>query len=767
LKQCFNALFLLKSGAIYGDNKGNPHMLTNRILKLLILVLAFSSSAIAEDIPKELMKLNIQLVEKDGQKLIAANFRNHPKWHTYWINPGDAGLPIEAKFNFSGKEEKLETLEWPIPKRYIEKGDILTFGYSGDYTLFYKLPDSIKDGDFNVHFKWLICKHICIPGEKNISGKLSQNKLAVKNDFEIKPDTISSRYLDLPKEQKLPDYFDLSLIKYNQSLALIYTIKKSPLYLSRKDNLLTPFVVEPFSYRRETLYKDKNLHIYGKYTIDWDGEFLEPEVPLPTDGKFKKPYTLRFLVNDPISGKHYIASKTFKSFDINGQKNFDSLFAILKEVPMDKGDANYDKKDQTAQAKSQDKTKSLGASINSKLLYFIVMAFLGGLILNIMPCVLPVISLKLFGLIRHSNEDKKSIMKHNLAYSLGVMVTFLLLAGVVVALKSTGEQVGWGFQLQSPTFVALMAFIIFIMSLNLFGLFEFRTPGGSKLGNVELRDTFTGDFFGGVLATILSTPCSAPFLGTALTFAFSESLFTIFSIFMFIGLGLASPFILTAFFPALIRFLPKPGMWMEHVKKFLGLTLVLTTLWLLDVFMALTESSTALLKINTALALVFFIIYMRSKITKNIIISILFFIPTVLLFTQAIEKKPLVESQGSGLIQDKQREGLPWQKWSEDKMKTLQDSKKLTFIDFTAKWCITCKVNEKLVLDTKSFSNLVKERDINLLLGDWTKRDPVIGKWLKSQGFVGVPAYFVINTQGELIKLGETITLGELKRVLK
>ncbi|EQC52371.1 thioredoxin family protein, partial [Bacteriovorax sp. DB6_IX] len=141
--------------------------------------------------------------------------------------------------------------------------------------------------------------------------------------------------------------------------------------------------------------------------------------------------------------------------------------------------------------------------------------------------------------------------------------------------------------------------------------------------------------------------------------------------------------------------------------------------------------------------------------------------PTVLLFSQAVEKKPLVESTGSSLIQDKQREGLPWKKWSEESMKELQDNKQLTFIDFTAKWCITCKVNEKLVLDTDSFAQLVKERNINLLLGDWTKRDPIIGKWLKSQGFVGVPAYFVIDSQGQLIKLGETITLGELKRVLK
>jgi len=733
---------------------------------LLIALFTLSSNVYAQEIPKELIKLAIQHVQIDGQNYLAASFKNHPNWHTYWINPGDAGLPIEAKFEFAGKSTKLDSLEWPVPKRYIEKGDILTFGYSNDYTIFYKLPQKLADGEVKAHFKWLICKHICIPGEKKLSGTVSNSKVQFNSDFSLASDKIRERHKSLPVLKDVPSYIDINLIKYNQGLALIYSLKKSGLKVSNKSNLLTPFIVEPFAYKRENLFKDKKGKIYARYTIDWDGEFLEPEMPLPANGKFKKPYTLKFLFNDPVTGENYIIKKVFKSFDLDGQKNFDSFFGILSQIPIDKGgDFGPDSKKEVAN--NIENSSSSSSIVNSKIIYFMLMAFFGGLILNIMPCVLPVISLKLFGLIRHSNEDKKSIMKHNLAYSLGVLMTFGILAIIVAVLKSTGEQVGWGFQLQSPLFVAIMTVIIFVMALNLFGLFEFRTPGGSKLGNVELRDTFTGDFLGGVLATILSTPCSAPFLGTALTFAFSESHLTIFMIFLFIGLGLASPFLMTAFFPSLIRFLPKPGMWMEHVKKFLGLTLVLTTLWLLDVFMALTESSTALLKINTALALIFFIIYMRSKITKNLIISILFFIPTTLLFTQAIETKPTVNGSGSGLIQDKQREGLPWKKWSKGEMESLQSNKQLTFIDFTAKWCITCKVNEKLVLDTSSFSQLVKDRNINLLLGDWTKRDPVIGAWLKSQGFVGVPAYFVINTQGELIKLGETITLGELKRVLK
>ena len=179
---------------------------------------------------------------------------------------------------------------------------------------------------------------------------------------------------------------------------------------------------------------------------------------------------------------------------------------------------------------------------------FLLFGFIGGLILNIMPCVLPVISIKLFGLLSIREENPKKILKHNLAYTLGVLITFAVLGAIVIALQKAGDNVGWGFQLQSPRFVAIMIIFLFVFALNLFGLFEFRTPGGAKLGGLETKDSFTGDMMGGVLATILSTPCSAPFLGTALTFAFSAGSLQLFSVFFAIGLGLAFPFLLTGSF---------------------------------------------------------------------------------------------------------------------------------------------------------------------------------------------------------------------------
>ena len=726
-------------------------------MKIIAILWIFLSFAHAKTPTKELIKLNLSTFNQNNEKLLAVTFKNEPGWHTYWINPGDAGLPIQAEFTFNGNIEKLDQSEWPLPKRFIEKGDIITYGYEGSYTLFFKLPTSL-DSDFTAHFKWLICHDICIPGEKKLSGKFSNGQLDIKNDYSMSAQQLQTIFEKLPKRKPIPSYLDINLVKEGEGLALITSVNKESNKFDRTNNLLTPYTMAPFSYKRETVYKGRKAQVFSHYTIDWDGEYMEPEIALPTDGKFDKEYILKFLFADPVVGETYIIEKSFNSFNLNAAA-FTSFFKTLKVIPPSKGNTSAEKESLTPSATSE--------STSGAIIYFALMAFIGGLILNIMPCVLPVISLKLFGLIRHSGEGRMSIFKHNLTYSLGVMLTFLALAGIVSAFKMTGEQVGWGFQLQSPLFVAIMIVVIFVMALNLFGLFEFRTPGGSKLGGVELKDTFMGDLFSGVLATVLSTPCSAPFLGTALTFAFSESIATIFTIFIFIGLGLASPFIMTALFPTLIKFLPRPGMWMEHVKKILGFTLVLTTIWLIDVYSALTDSSVALLQMNTSLAVMFFLFYARAKISKNIILSLVLVFSSLGLFYQSATTKQIAGQVGSSLLKDKQREGLNWQPWSEQKMNELMAAKELTFIDFTAKWCLTCKVNEKLVLSSNSFKDLIAEKKAKLLLADWTKRDPIIGNWLKQNGFVGVPAYFVINSNGELIKLGETITVNELRKALK
>ena len=527
----------------------------------------------------------------------------------------------------------------------------------------------------------------------------------------------------------------MALSQDKKGLALYYSIpnlEKSE--LGPDMNLITPYLQEPFSFKHETLISSKTKTTYAHMDIEWDGEYMEPEEPLPTDGKFKKPYTLKFLYSNPSTSKVEIIEKTFSTFLINGQKALESVTANKKK-------------------------KS-----SATLWYYLILAFLGGLILNIMPCVLPVISIKLFSIIKHSNSKEKLFM-HSICYTSGILFTFILLGSTIIILKKSGEIVGWGFQLQSPIIVSIMIMTMFIFALNLFGLYEFKTPGGKFLGGLQISHGMLGDFISGIMATILSTPCSAPFLGVALTFALTSTSYTIIGTFMAIGLGLSFPFILIGIFPGLISFLPKPGMWMENLRKFLGLSLIFTALWLTDVFLALTENSNSLLVLNCSMALMFFAFYFYNSISKKLIYFFTFFILSTALFVAniAFNYTTLPSSNYSSKQSIMNMNGMTWEKWSEEKLLYYKNRKELVFIDFTARWCLTCKVNEKLVLDTAGFKELVKKHNMKLLLADWTKRDPVIGKWLKDHGMVGVPAYFIQTPNGRLINLGETLTISKIK----
>jgi thiol:disulfide interchange protein len=596
-----------------------------------------------------------------------------------------------------------------------------------------------------------------VPGQVEISANFNNGSLenVTPQNFKLSQEEISKRFTELPSLAKAPLGMDFILKKaQGQALVLYYNLaKKADVKINERLGLITPYPNDLVEFKRESLYTDKQGNFFGKITLDWDGEYEEPPYPLPTSGKFNKAITFSFLFNNPDDGQFYRITKSFSAFDTTGADSFESMLTSMKPYG-----ATPNPNKQTTNTIAEPDTTSLWS--------YLLFAFLGGLILNVMPCVLPVISIKLFGLISHSSESHSRIFKHNLFYTLGVLATFMTLAGTIVLLKSTGEQVGWGFQLQSPIFIALTIIVLFVFSLNLFGLFEFATPGGRSLGNVKTTSGFAGDFFGGVIATILSTPCSAPFLGTALTFAFTSSTSTVFLIFAMIGMGLSFPFLLTGLFPATIKVLPKPGMWMEHVKKFLGLTLLLTIIWLFDVFISLTTGNTPILKLITALTLFFFAFYVYRNIAKKVIWKIIYFALPVLM-TISLLSNPLQSDMpsdtGSDLLNEKKMEGLPWQKWSEQTMQEMAANQELVFVDFTAKWCFTCKVNEKLVINTDSFKALVQEKDIKLLLGDWTKYDPVIGAYLKKHGYVGVPAYFIQKRDGTLIKLGETITLSKIK----
>jgi thiol:disulfide interchange protein/DsbC/DsbD-like thiol-disulfide interchange protein len=737
-----------------------------KIIFTLFLTALLSYSVMAdESVPLKPVDVGMQFVSIGKENLLVINYKNFPEWHTYWQNPGDAGLKIENSFSIKQKDIAMNELEWPIPLKFIENGNQWAYGYIGEYSLFYKLSPSdlkkLQNQEIDFKSKWLVCKNICVPGQIEVKFKIANSKLNLQNSNlmpELPQSTIEERLKSLPKKITPPDYFSIRLLRGNKekSLQLVYEVKSvvDETFIHGK-NLIYPYPQLPFDFGHEKLFKTKS-GITGEVQISWDGEYQTPPETLNESGQFRRPYKLKFLLQNPITKETIVIEKTFSSFEKK------SLEMIGSEII----DPKISTEKKNAELNSLKTTSDQKPDIaDSSFAYYLLMAFIGGLILNVMPCVLPVISLKLFGLIKYQRESKKRILEHNIFYTIGVLTTFIIMASIVVGLKNFGTVVGWGFQLQSPNFIAIMIIILFVFSLNLFGMFEFSTPGGKHIGNINTDKPLIGDFLGGVLATILSTPCSAPFLGTALTFAFTSSTFTIFAIFISIGLGLSSPFILTGIYPSLVSFLPKPGNWMNNLKKFLGLTLILTCIWLVDVFNTLVNGQSHLMKLLVILVLIFVAILIKKK---EVWVKRIFFLLAVLLYVN-MTNTALIEfkEEETALIRDKQAHGLKWEAWSESKMNEHKESKKFVFIDFTAKWCFTCKVNERLVLETDAFKKLVEDNDLKLLIGDWTKRDEVIGSFLMKNGMVGVPAYFIQTPSGELIKLGETVSIDKIENIIR
>lgn len=694
--------------------------------------------------------------EKDAKNYVAISLKNDKKWHTYWKNPGDAGIPIKIQFFENNKKLKFIELEWPYPKKYIEQGGVLAYGYSATNHFYFKIPkdqaSQLANKKIKVKGQWLVCKDICIPGQDEITINLDSKLIGKSHPYAVNLSEVSEGLEKLPKVENKPNNLEIYLTKAKEDnrLALQYTFSNFDIKkFSNKSNLLTPFPAPPFDYKHEKLYWDEqNKTLYGRIYIDWDGIYDEPENPLPEDGVFKKSVRAKFLLNFSKDSQPTVIEHTFYQFSMTGDESLDKYFKTLSSVQDAKGESSTSEDDKG-------------------ILYYILFAFLGGLILNLMPCVLPVISLKLFGLVVHSDEPRSKIIKHNFSYSAGVIFSFMVLASVVLLLKSGGEKIGWGFQLQSPGFVFVMMIVMFVMALNMFGLFEFVTPGGKSLGNAEIKKGVVGDFINGILATILSTPCSAPFLGSALTFAFTTSNFNIFLMLFFVGIGLSFPFIITAIFPKLVSFLPRPGVWMDKLKYILGFTLLLTFVWLYDVLVNIIDFSFSGIYINTIFALIFFAFFLRKYVTKVFVWNVILFLLPAIMTTYMVNSNGLAVASSTSSTSSVKTGNLKWNKWSEKAMRNLADQKKWVFIDFTAKWCLTCKVNKKIVLDTSAFEEFVKEKKIELLLADWTKRDDYITDFLRKYKIVGVPAYFVQSPDGKVFHLGETISIGKIKEYIK
>ena len=661
-----------------------------------------------------------------------------PEWHTYWQNPGDAGLETQIKWKLP-EGFSAGPLQWPFPMR-IEIPPLVDFGYKNEIILLSEImvPGTPVGTPVPIAAKmdWLECKDICIPGSAEVNLTLpvtnetpAQNALRA-NDFE-------RARTQIPKKIDPSSDWNFRAARTGEKISIFFAVPGNP---SIGDVTFFPM--------------DRNIYNYTekqKFRTRPDGYELESTLSKLLEGEVVK--TSGVLV----SSNGWGGPGTEKAIEI--EVPVYSLGPAIKTPlaqPSLRGDfvgASFTTPAESAgavnRAPTADKFKGFS------FLLALAFAFLGGLLLNLMPCVLPVLSLKVLGFIKQGGENPKAVRIHGFLFGFGVLVSFWALALALLALRAGGRQLGWGFQLQSPAFVAALASLFFLLALNLFGMFEWGSFF-SRAGEVTSQTKgFLNSFLSGFLATIIATPCTAPFMGAALGFGLTQPPWVSFLIFTSLALGMALPYLLLSLNPVLLRFVPKPGAWMIAFKKIMALPLLATTIWLSWVLHVQIGNYVFLV---LPASLLFLFIAARNlgqnispettteKITRLIafaLIALGFVWATV---SAAWSEAIFAEAASNKIVVS---DGISWENFSGERLAELRAEGKPVFIDFTAAWCLTCQVNERLVLNSKNIQNKFRELGVAMLKADWTRRDENITRAIQSYGRSGVPLYVLYHPKDE------------------
>ena len=391
-------------------------------------------------------------------------------------------------------------------------------------------------------------------------------------------------------------------------------------------------------------------------------------------------------------------------------------------------------------------------------LLILSLAFLGGLILNLMPCVLPVLSLKIFDFVQRAGQKRGHVFLHGLSFTAGTVISFWMLAGLLLILRSAGKGLGWGYQLQSPSFVIILCALYFFFSLHLFGVFEMGYLF-SRIRSKKENPGFGGSFLAGVTATLVATPCTGPSMGTALTYAFTQPPAISLLVFTALALGVSAPYLILSGFPRLLRVLPKPGPWMEHLKQFMGFPLLATVVWLAWVFGKQTgiDSMVMLLWLLLAAGLSAWVLgkWMTLRHPGHIrltaaLIALIIFAPTLAWVLRGVQSAPIPLP---GSLHRESANSIAWEPFSRTRLAELLKSGKPVFIDFTADWCISCKVNEKVALSRPEVARHFADKGVTALKADWTNGDSVIANVLGEFGRSSIPLYVLYPGHGSGFKI--------------
>lgn len=641
--------------------------------------------------PGEQIELGLQ------QKII-------PHWHTYWVNPGDSGLATTIAWTLPAGASAGD-IQWPAPHRF-NTGPVANYGYENEVTLLstLRVPAGLQPGQrfpVKAEVSWLVCKEVCIP--QQLSLDLDLPVVAPGSPRETGNPAIEAARRRLPAANPWQTTIesDGKAILLHVSGAGIAGLKPA----------------EAWFYASEW---GKTTHD-GPQRLRIQGDRLELRV---------KAGEAPGAVGTPLDGvlALHAADGTIKAYTIGAPIKTASA-PISVDAPV------------ASTAAGTPDDIQLGAAL--------LLALLGGLILNLMPCVFPVLSIKALSLLRHAGQSPWQARLQGLAYTAGVLASFAVLAGVLLALKAGGAEVGWGFQFQSPVFVLAVAYLMFAVGLSLSGALELGAPAAGIGASLADKPGYAGSFFTGVLATVVATPCTAPFMGAALGFALGQPAPALFAVFLSLGLGLALPYLLLSFWPALQRRLPRPGRWMERLKEILAFPMYGAAVWLVWVLARQAGPDAIAIALGGMLAIAFAAWLYRHSHTAR---------PLARHGSRGLAAAAVALALAggyAGIGADNARaatDGAPlgtaaphanqaWEPYSKARLDALRAEGKPVFVNFTAAWCITCLANEKVALSSDTVQDAFRQAGITYLKGDWTHQDPQISAHLAEFGRSGVPLY--------------------------
>jgi thiol:disulfide interchange protein/DsbC/DsbD-like thiol-disulfide interchange protein len=685
-------------------------------LFLLVLLLAGLAAAQAGRAPKDLVRARLvaeAVALAPGRTVtLGLHLAMKPGWHVYWRNPGDSGLPPEMAWRLP-EGFAVGPTQWPAPER-IPVQTLMNFGYEGTVTLLVPLhvPESLRAGGrvpLSGTLSYLVCEEICIPGTAELALDLP-----VTSGPAPEPDPAQTHlFAEARAALPVPAPFPVRAVREGETLAL---------HLGRPDGAIPIRDAAFFPYAESALDNAAEQSLQGE-----DG----------TQSLVLKP------------GEAAVAPEALGgvlTFDEGGTRRAYAVGPEPAVTPAAVPAAAPSPAPATATAEGETLTLWSAAGL----------ALLGGLVLNLMPCVFPVLSIKVLSLVKQAGEARGRVRLHGLAYTAGVVASFLGLAGLLIALKAGGAGIGWGFQLQSPVVVVLLAYGLFAVGLSLSGVVH---VGGRLAGlgdGLTRRSGYQGSFFTGVLATLVATPCTAPFMGAAVGFALTQPAWVGLLVFACLGLGLALPFLALTAFPGALSLLPRPGAWMETVKGALAFPVYATAAWLVWV-LAQQVGPNGLLGALGGLVLVGFAAWAweRARAAGRLGTG-LGRVTAVLALAGALALAAALDGQRGGAAGVRLAGGE--EPFTQARLDALRAEGRTVFVDMTAAWCITCQVNERMVLSREAVQAAFRAGSVAYLKGDWTNQNPEITRLLESHGRSGVPLYLVYRGQGEARVLPQILT---------